>query len=413
MHPSLINHKQNQGRFIRTVWYTRGLEYGNPYFNTRFRVNAPETSVTPPWMYRSEARGNGMMLILIEEDLALLESAALYAELWGGHPGTANKRLSINGRSTYLLPEVGTADGHCTHNYPSIPLKLTDLVNGYNAVQFACDIGTGFWGHYIVDNAALHMVLQPQHPDLAKHGLSAFAASVAIEEVSTPEDVINLHLVCSPEFYDRIRCVHYSGYYAGYDENGNGLSLDWHGFTKKREPVSILGSSPDPPFTTVWDTSMLTAQKPVAVRAVIQFRDMPGLVYHTLQNTGLHIPQREGIRVTQHLAENQPQPFWSRAGNRRKCTIPLNCDPGRIEQAELHVVIWDGGAGTIREPFTINGHPLSVVGSGVHDVLYRKIQVDLSLLNKGENEIVLLSDTEHHGIEILLPGPCLVVRRRV
>jgi hypothetical protein len=28
----------------------------------------------------------------------------------------------------------------------------------------------------------------------------------------------------------------------------------------------------------------------------------------------------------------------------------------------------------------------------------------------GANEFELLSDTEHHGIEILLPGPCLMVR---
>ena len=128
-----------QGQFVRTAWYTRGLKHGNPYFNERFRVNAPETSLTPAWMYRSEARENGMMLIRIDEDLALLEKAEIYAEIWGGHPGTAGKRLSINGRSTYALPEVGTSAGHCTYSYPRIPLKLTDLVNGYNAIQFACD----------------------------------------------------------------------------------------------------------------------------------------------------------------------------------------------------------------------------------------------------------------------------------
>ncbi len=29
-----------------------------------------------------------------------------------------------------------------------------------------------------------------------------------------------------------------------------------------------------------------------------------------------------------------------------------------------------------------------------------------------DNQISLLSDTEHHGIEILLPGPCLMLRYR-
>jgi len=123
-----------RGRFTRTAWYERGIEHGNPTFNPRFRVNAPEASLHPQFMYRDEVQGNGMMLIRIDEDLAQLDGAELYCEIWGGHPGTANKRVCLNGRSTYALPEVGTAAGHCTHQYPTLPLVLTDLVNGYKAL---------------------------------------------------------------------------------------------------------------------------------------------------------------------------------------------------------------------------------------------------------------------------------------
>lgn len=412
----MVEHSQftapNDGQFIRSAWYERGLEYGNPYFNERFRVNAPETSLTPVWMYRSEARENGMMLIHIEENLAHLENVELYAEIWGGHPGTANKRLSINGRSTYALPEVGTAAGHCTYSYPRIPFKITDLVNGYNAIQFACDIGTGFWGHYIVDNAALNMVLKRDHPDLASLKLAAFKADVAWENSSDQEETLDLRLVCSPAFHEKITHVDFAGYYSGYDENGNGTRFDWHGFTKNRAPVAHIGTATRPPFSTSWDTTMLAEQNAVAIRAVVHFHDMPDLVYKTPAATGLRIPQRERSQVTQHLAINQPQPFWSRAGNLQTCAIILDDAADGIEQAELHVRIWDGGAGTIDKPFTINGHALPVAGSGAHDVLYRKIPVPATLLKKGMNEISLLSDAEHHGIEILLPGPCLVLRRK-
>jgi hypothetical protein len=34
------------------------------------------------------------------------------------------------------------------------------------------------------------------------------------------------------------------------------------------------------------------------------------------------------------------------------------------------------------------------------------------MLRKGPNRIELLSDTEPHGIEVLLPGPAIVVRSR-
>jgi len=76
----------------------------------------------------------------------------------------------------------------------------------------------------------------------------------------------------------------------------------------------------------------------------------------------------------------------------------------------LHVIIWDGGCGNVENPFKLNGNPVSIVGEGRHDVIYRKIEIDPSFLRKGTNEISLLSDTEHHGIEVLLPGPALVVR---
>jgi hypothetical protein len=43
-------------------------------------------------------------------------------------------------------------------------------------------------------------------------------------------------------------------------------------------------------------------------------------------------------------------------------------------------------------------------------VLYRQITVDPRVLVRGDNWVRVLSDTEHHGIEVLLPGPALVVR---
>lgn len=401
------------GKFVRTAWYERGLEHGNPYFDKRFRVNAPETSLTPEWMYRTEARENGMMLISINEDLALLRTADLYAEVWGGHPGTTNKRFTINGRSTYALPEVGTAAGHCTYSYPRIPLKLTDLVNGYNAIQFACDIGTGFWGHFIVDNAALHLVLQPEHPDLAAANLSAFHASVAWQAVTGDRECYVLSLNYPSSFLDHISHVDYFAHYAGYDENGNGSGIDWHGFTKIRQPAAIVGCAAQPSYSTTWHTNMLPTQNNVSIRANVHFKGYSNLTYQTASSNGPNIYHGLQYKVTLHPASHQPAPFWSRAGNEKKCTIMVESPPDKIENAELHVVIWDGGAGSMENPFTINGYPLTIAGSGAHDVLYRVMPISPQQLKKGENEIILCSDTEHHGIEILLPGPCLVIRTKV
>ena len=75
------------------------------------------------------------------------------------------------------------------------------------------------------------------------------------------------------------------------------------------------------------------------------------------------------------------------------------------------VRVWDGGEGTVKEPFKINGHPYSITsGKAIHDLVFTNVEVDIKHLKAGENTLTLLSDTEHHGIEVLLPGPCLVLR---
>jgi len=400
---------QKQGQFWRYHWYERGLTNGNPSFEWRFRVNSPEVSLHPTFGLRVEARENGMMLIRAEEDLFLIAAAEFYCEAWGGHPGTANKRITINGRSTYPLPRVGAEEGHCTYFYPTVTLKLTDLVNGYDAIQFALDQGTTFWGHMIVDNAAIRVALTNGHPDLDKLGLAGFQASIKAQPVG---ETIELALSVPVDKLAAIASVAFQGYYRGYDENGDGQTSDWHGFTKMRQPVAFVGAAGSPPFTATWDVSMLPAQKDVAVRAVVHFKDQTNLVYLAPPTRGLEIADREHRRVALYPSKDLPHPFWSRANRPHTCAIDLDADPGAIERAELHVVVWDGGAGQAKDYFTLNGHPLRVAGGGKHDVIYSTLKLDPSLLKKGTNQIVLLSDTEHHGIEVLLPGPALMIRSK-
>ena len=127
----------------------------------------------------------------------------------------------------------------------------------------------------------------------------------------------------------------------------------------------------------------------------------------------LNIAPRENYRVKTYTADDLPRPFWSRASQSKECSIRIDEDLARIERAELHVVIWDGGAGKVEHPLKLNGHPVKVEGKGRHDVLYRRVPVDPSTLRRGVNKVLLHCETEHHGIEVLLPGPSIVVRSRV
>jgi hypothetical protein len=392
---------QGEGGFVRLVWSEA----------TRLRVNSPDAA-TGPYKDRWEAKEKGELTVDVKDAPELIKDARLYLELWGGHPGVAEKSFALNGHK-YMLPEHGAADDNCTYSYPLVDLDVSHLRKGENALKFSCRKGTTFWGHYIVDNTCLVLELGENHPDIGELGLSAFAASVTAEPAEGEVEVLALSLRLPEHSTEAIASVEYRGRYLGYDENGDGEGNDWHGFTKAREPQAIIGRSDTAPFRVRWDLSMVPDQKgPMQVKAVVHFRESDDTLYVTALLGGLSMPGREGAGVAIFGPEELPRPFWSRASEAKESTISLPLAPEDIERAELHVNIWDGGKGETPDPFTLNGHPLPVAGEGDHDLIYRVIDIEPSILKKGPNVVRLLSDTEHHGIEICLPGPTLVVRYR-
>ena len=399
---------ESDGRFFREHWAENDGQQNNGS-SRLLRVNDPDTSLQGNIGRRREANCNGLLLIDVPEDLFSLTAAELYLELWGGHPHTAGKSFAVNGRSRYLIPEVGTEAGACTYSYPSIELKVGDLVTGVNALQFACRRGPGFWGHFIVDNACVRAYLDPDHNDLKQAGLDGFRARVVAPQVLG--DTADVSLECPGEVAEMVRSVDFFARYQGFDDDGNVQEDDWHGYTQERHAVNHVGSADAPPFTVSWDTRMVPTQgRPIAFRAVVHFRN--GLHYETGSSAGSTFP-RGRPRVELLRCSAMPQPFWSRAGAEKRAVIELPEDLSRVAAAELRVRVWDGGAGTVAEPFQLNGHPYSVLsGRASHDVVFTKCAVSLDHLKAGENEVKLLSDTEHHGIEVLLPGPCLLLRYR-
>jgi len=376
------------------------------------RVNDPEVSLHETFGNRPEAKANGLMLVPINEDLFLLERAELRLAMWGGHPGTTNKRFVPNGKEPYSIPEVGTETGNCTYNYPVIDLKVGHLVSGINAFQFSCDRGSSFWGHFIIDSAAVRCFLKGDHPDLQKADLDEFTAEVVLGNTDNILNETTTVSISYPERFEKsIISVDYFGHYLGFDDTGNGAENDWHGFTHKGQYRNHIGSTSEPPFVVRWDTSMIPSQsRPVAIRACVHLAEGFHYITETLSN--LFFPSGR-MQVEMYRCSIMPAPFWSRASRQNKAQIDLPADISSLEKARLMIKIWDGGEGSIKEPFKINGHPFSVTsGKAIHDVVLTIAEVDPEHLRPGRNEITLLSDTEHHGIEVLLPGPVIIARYR-
>jgi len=392
-----------QSGFYREYWAVFDPAISNQPDGNRWRVNDPAVSLHPKWGTRWEGKANGLMLISIDEDLFNLRAAQLYLELWGGHPHTRNKQVILNGKATYTLPEAGTQAGHCTYSYPELPIDLNHLVSGTNALQFRCERGSGFWGHYIIDQAAIRCDYQPDHPAL--RDLQGFAPQII---TSIEEDQIRISLQGAQLDKYPITRVTYLGRYSDFDDRGENRTDGWHGFTRGRVWQNAVGSATQPPFEVNWDVTMIPDQpRDMALCALIDFAN--GLKYRTFA-AGVALPPRP-YTVRLYNPVDLPKPFWSRAGEQRETTLELDLAPDQIEAAVLCVKVWDGGEGSVANPFLLNEHPYSVTsGRATHDVVFTKTAVDPDHLKHGENRFTLLSDTEHHGIEVLLPGPCLKIK---
>jgi hypothetical protein len=398
-----------QGVFFREYWAEFDAEISNSK-GRMLRVNDAELSLHEVYGKRPEALSNGFTLINVPEDLFGLQGAELYLEVWGGHPGTANKRVIINGKQIYPLGDYGTEEKNCTYSYLMIPLKVQHLVTGQNAFQFACDRGESFWGHFIIDQANVRCYLKPEHPDLRKNNLQDFEAHVQLQP-SGPilSERARISLSYPRRYEKSIISVGYFGRYNGFDDNGNKLDNDWHGYTHDRKYVNHIGSVTSPPYELTWDTSMIPNQSgPMTIKALVHLKG--DFNYQTEVLDGLVFSAGRS-RVELYKCDELPKPFWSRASNLQTATINLPHNLADVESARLMIRIWDGGEGTVKGPFKINGHPYSITsGKAIHDLVFTNVEVDIKHLKADANTLTLLSDTEHHGIEVLLPGPCLVLR---
>ena len=405
-----VSAQQVEGQFWRTYWYQRGTEFGNPGNEKKVHVNSPDTVLHPNFGQLPEARENGMIQIPISEDLRQIIRAEFYLELWGGNPGTANKRVSVNGRNNYPLQEIGTFGRNYTHQYPTVYLQPSDLVNGFNAFQFACDRGQSSRGHFIVNEAALKVGLKRDHPDLQQAGLMGFNALIKAESVPGNFEAIRLKLHSSDEAM--IGSVEYQGFYNGYDENGDSIGYGWHGMTKAKEPYGSIGVSNVAPFAVDWETAMLPEQQEMAMRAVVTFKDYPNLSFITPVIGGLSIQKPKGRRVQLYVPRNLPVPFVASVNQKKKCTIDLDVEATNIERAELNIVVWNSGTGSGKNSFSINGHPIEISDQPQGEALFSRIVIDPKILKRGANQLELISETENQGIEILLPGPALMIRSK-
>jgi len=362
--------------------------------------------------------------------------AEVMLDRWGGHPGTTAKRIRFNpgvwlpdeeraklrpGRAPenwgkwILVPELQTTpEGEHPESFvyqdnPIVEVPLDQFRDGPNFLQADCTaLGNGGWGKWGFYGVVLRIYYDPDevpHPDA---------------RIATPanDETIEFGVEAQIENLGDRRIVRADvlAYYDGYDEDGDGVSLDYHRAYHMRDgmgqPIQIgdhVGTATWYPLAVAFNDYWIPDQEPGIVRLIARVQDEEGVWSVTDEVTGLSFKD-VGYPLRLYQSHDVPPRFdVSIRSPRKSCHfyIPPEDDLANAEsRSTLYIRTWNGDAGEV----SINGKwTCDTVGLG-HFYAYQKIFFPTDVLQQGENTIEFHSEFTHHGMEILWPGPAVLVR---
>jgi len=208
--------------------------------------------------------------------------------------------------------------------------------------------------------------------------------------------------------------VHVLAYYEGHDTDGDGVFADWHRtYFRPRSATTIslngiVGTATSAPYEVNWDVDWIPDQQPGSVKLQARILDDTGIWYVTDFVENLSLQHSDGV-VKMYSMDSLPTSFWVRAGRSQTAefTIPPGDDLTAATSARMLVATWNGrDTGRI----DINGlWQVSNFGAS-HFYLLDEFTLPVSALYQGVNEVTISATTEHHGMEVLWPGPMFFVR---
>jgi hypothetical protein len=125
--------------------------------------------------------------------------------------------------------------------------------------------------------------------------------------------------------------------------------------------------------------------------------------------TGLSL-DRPNETVKLYRVDHLPPEFGVRAGQRKACTItlPVDYDEQKVVEAGFHYRTWHGWD-KHHAPFRLNDYERPHEGNN-HHYDYDIHLIPPAVLKPGVNTFTIFSETKHHMLEVLWPGPAITLR---
>lgn len=351
---------------------------------------------------------------LTVDDFEHATRAEIQIEKYQVHAGTIGQAVRFNGGSWLPIsdsPHIPGSAGDNDHpsaseylqmRYPVVDVPLASLVDGLNTFEFTAQSGTllgSTWPQWIAYGATVRVYYDDQAKAHPTGQITSHQSGATVGE----NEVFQATASASSE---PIEQVDFIGRYTDYNWEGDGNYRQWHHRTLRSELHNHIGTDTSgPSYEATWDNDWVPDQdQPMEVTARIV--DESGLTYLTPAVTGLDLDRPYSVKMHKPYSVNYA---WSaRAGGNHNAKVDLTADDlSNATEAQITMTTWNGVAA---DEIGVNWIPV-VENVGLdHDLSYDSIDVPLNLLHQGTNRINTYSDTIHHGIDVLWPGPVLMIR---
>lgn len=337
---------------------------------------------------------------------------------WLGHSGSLGQVFTFNDSPEMNIPLNPNLPSPKREKYlnmdnPVFPLdpkyiKRDNIFSGSFEAAFQGKRSWGQWGWY---HLYLHTYLAPSHPH----------PSVRIVNLK-PGDSFSDHPAIQIEAQSPagIKRVEVFAKYTGYDENGNNQFNDWHGYFYNEEPQEHVGSiagdaKKDGLYEIRWDTAWVPDQRAGEVSLIARALDNKGIWSVSEAVADLTL-KRSAYSIKMYTVDPDQIPTsLVRDGRSATMEITIPDDLTNASDARIAMRTWNGFNNEQKHtPLSLNGgEPLKVIDGADHDYAFELEPLPHGSLRKGINTLELSSTTIHHGCEVLIPGPAILVRREL
>lgn len=360
------------------------------------------------------------------DDLSGAVRAEAVISMWGGHVGTTGKKVRFNGNSWIDIPNLSTLNGipsghsgECYINGPTVVVNVpisqlhtgTNYFEGTNAGQTCYSFQWGQHGWY---NLMLRIYYDPSSKGHPTGNISSVANGGTLGENPTITTSVSSSSV------DRVDVL--ASYY-NYTTDGDGLFNGYHydyyplstgenGMTLRNHVGTVTGSG----RSVTWNTTWVPDQAAGGIKLIAHIRDGSTGVWYCTDEVANVSLSRSGYSVKLYTPTDMPERAWARGDLPPFVThveIPGSDNVANATAAVYHVRTWNGidaDADTAHRYRNFNNWTDGDFGAN-HFYSYDLRPIPVNQLRSGTNTFTWYSTIRpSHGMEILWPGPALVVR---